>query len=153
GIVRWVYDMGQTAGLGTDTLPFSDAIYVPLLTSHGSVGVLKVHPLDPQHLLTPEQMQLLESCANQIALALEVDRLQEQAKKAELQAETSRVRDKMLETVSHDLDAPLSTLLKVANSLMTMGNRLDALKIEELAKGIYSELDEVNRLIQKQPKD
>jgi two-component system sensor histidine kinase KdpD len=80
GIIRWVYDIGQTAGLGTDTLPFSDAIYVPLLTSQGSIGVLKVRPLEPQHLLTPEQMQLLESCANQTALALEVDRLHEHHK-------------------------------------------------------------------------
>ncbi len=76
-IAQWVYDLGQRAGLGTDTLPLSDAIYVPLLASRKSIGVLRVCPNQPQRLFTPEQMQLLESCVNQIALAIEVDRSHE----------------------------------------------------------------------------
>lgn len=73
-IAQWVYDLGQIAGLGTDTLPLSDAIYVPLLASRKSIGVLRLRPIQPKRLLTPEQMHLLESCVNQIALAIEVDR-------------------------------------------------------------------------------
>ncbi|MBV8802920.1 MAG: sensor histidine kinase KdpD, partial [Gammaproteobacteria bacterium] len=41
-IAAWVYDLGQIAGLGTDTLPFSPAIYIPLLASQGPIGVLRV---------------------------------------------------------------------------------------------------------------
>lgn len=84
-IAQWVYDLGQMAGLGTDTLSFSDALYIPLLATQETVGVLRVCPHQSRHLFTPEQMRLLESCANQIALALEVDRLQERTKKTELQ--------------------------------------------------------------------
>jgi two-component system sensor histidine kinase KdpD len=73
-IAQWVYDLGQTAGLGTDTLPLSNASYIPLIASRKSIGVLRVCPNQPQHLFTPEQMRLLESCVNQIALAIEVDR-------------------------------------------------------------------------------
>ncbi len=73
-IAQWVYDLGQRAGLGTDTLPLSDALYIPLLASRQPIGVLRVCPSQPQRLFTPEQMQLLESCVNQIALAIEVDR-------------------------------------------------------------------------------
>lgn len=76
-IAQWVYDLGQRAGLGTDTLPLSDALYVPLLASRKSIGVLRVCPNQPQRLFTPEQMQLLESCVNQIALAIEVDKSHE----------------------------------------------------------------------------
>lgn len=76
GIAQWVHEMGQVAGWGTDTLPFSNAIYMPLLASHGCIGVLRVEPRT-KRLLSPEQMRLLEACANQIALAVEVDRLQE----------------------------------------------------------------------------
>ena len=78
-VAQWVYTMGQMAGLGTDTLPFSTAIYLPLLGLHSSgsqksIGVLRVQPIQPQHLFTPEQTRLLESCVNLIALAIEVDR-------------------------------------------------------------------------------
>lgn len=80
GIAEWVYELGQMAGLGTDTLSFSDAIYVPLLASQGTIGVLRVRPTQPAYLFSQEQMHLLEACAHQIALALEVDRLQERTK-------------------------------------------------------------------------
>ncbi|MCD6039430.1 MAG: kdpD [Gammaproteobacteria bacterium] len=73
-IAQWVYDLGQIAGLGTDTLPLSDSIYVPLITSRKSIGILKIRPTQPKRLFTPEQMHLIESCINQIALAIEVDR-------------------------------------------------------------------------------
>lgn len=76
-IAQWVYDLGQRAGLGTDTLPLSDALYIPLLASRKSIGVLRFCPNQPQQLFSPEQMQLLESCVNQIALAIEVDKAHE----------------------------------------------------------------------------
>jgi two-component system sensor histidine kinase KdpD len=79
GIIQWVFDMGQSGGLGTSTLPVADAVYLPLLGSQGTVGVLKVKPHYPKRLLIPDQMHLLEACANQTALALEVDRFQEEA--------------------------------------------------------------------------
>jgi len=74
-VAQWVFDLGEIAGLGTDTLPFSDAIYVPLFALKGTIGVLRVRPMQPEKLFTPEQMQLLEDCANQIALSVEVDRI------------------------------------------------------------------------------
>ncbi len=73
-IAQWVYDLGQSAGLGTDTLPLANATYIPLLASKKSIGILRVCPNQPERLFTPEQMRLLESCVNQIALAIEVDR-------------------------------------------------------------------------------
>ncbi len=72
-VAQWVYDLGQAAGLGTETLSFSKSLYVPLLTSQGAIGVLSISPIT-EHLLTPEEMHLLETCTNQIALAIEVER-------------------------------------------------------------------------------
>lgn len=75
GIAQWVYELGQMAGLGTDSLSFSDALYLPLMASQEMIGVLRVRPSDPERLLEPEQLHLLEACANQVALAVSVDRL------------------------------------------------------------------------------
>lgn len=80
-IAKWVFDMGQIAGRGTDTLPFSEALYVPLLTLKKEViGVLRIQPSQADTLVAPDQLRLLESCCTQIALALEVDRLSENKK-------------------------------------------------------------------------
>lgn len=83
-IAQWVYDLGQNAGIGTHTLPSSNALYVPLRTSEKTMGVLRLKPILSGHLLTPEQMRLLEACASQIALGIEVDQLHDQAKESPL---------------------------------------------------------------------
>jgi len=146
-VAKWVYDLGQIAGLGTDTLPFSEAIYVPLLSSQKCIGVLRVKPTQPKQLFTPEQMHLLEASANQIALAIEVDKLHEQTKQTELQSETDRVRGALLEAVSHDLRTPLIAVMGAASTLMEMANELDARTIKKLAAEIYFELEQLNRLL------
>ena len=81
-VAQWVYELGQIAGLGTDTLPFSNAIYMPLPGSQGTLGVLRVQPRT-KRLFTPEQIRLLEACTNQIASVLEVDQLHEIKTKSE----------------------------------------------------------------------
>jgi two-component system sensor histidine kinase KdpD len=73
-LAQWVYDLGQKAGLGTGTLPLFDAIYIPLQGRKGVMGVLKIRPRQKGKLFTPDDMRLLEACANQIAIVLEADR-------------------------------------------------------------------------------
>ncbi|KTC80335.1 DUF4118 domain-containing protein [Legionella cherrii] len=81
-IAQWVFELGQKAGWGTDTLSFSNALFIPLLGARGTMGVLRVQPTKNNDCTTPEKIQLLESCANQIALAIEVDSLQEEPNKS-----------------------------------------------------------------------
>lgn len=118
-VAQWVYDLGQIAGLGTQTLPDSDSIYIPLLGSHGTVGVIRVKPKDPDELKTPEQLHLLESFANQTALAIEVDLLEEESKKTALQTEADRIRGVLLKSVSHNLRIPLLEMLESENKLLS----------------------------------
>ena len=145
-IAEWVYALGQVAGLGTDTLSFSDALYVPLLASQGAIGVARIHP-HSKRLFTPEQMHLIESCTNQIGLAIEVDRLQEQAKKKELKVETDRARSTLLQSVSHDLRTPLIGIIAAASTLMENGDQIEAKSVKKLGKDIYLESEQLSRLI------
>ena len=116
-IAQWVYDLGKMAGLGTDTLSSSNALYLPLLSSQIPIGVLRVCPLTDQ-LLTREQMRLLESCANQLALAIEVDRLQEVTKKEELKNEAARAHGELLKSLSGHLSATLKKVIKSAHAVI-----------------------------------
>jgi two-component system sensor histidine kinase KdpD len=70
-VAQWVFDHGQAAGKTTGTLPAAKGLYLPLKTSRGAVGVLGVHPADPEGLAAPERLHFLEAFANQIALAVE----------------------------------------------------------------------------------
>lgn len=71
---RWVLDHGQPAGRGTDTLPASSWLHVPLATVRGTAGVLalRISGSDPLEL---DRRQLLEAIAVQAALALERTRV------------------------------------------------------------------------------
>lgn len=75
-VAEWVYNLGQSAGLGTQTLSNSNIAYIPMLGASGKIGVLRVLPNNPIKLLNPGQLHLLEKFCNHIALSLEVEMLQ-----------------------------------------------------------------------------
>jgi two-component system sensor histidine kinase KdpD len=70
-IAQWVFDHGEPAGLGTDTLPGTPIQYLPLKAGGRTLGVLAVAARQQRRLLLPEQYHFLETFAAQIALALE----------------------------------------------------------------------------------
>ena len=146
-VAQWVFDLGQSAGLGTQTLPVVDALYAPLSGGQGPVGVLRVQPRVRERLLVPDQMLLLESFAHQIGLALEVDRLQDDTRKAQIEAEEERLRSSLLSSVSHDLRTPLAAIIGSASSLLQSGAALSSEKARELLENIQDEGEWLARLV------
>lgn len=147
GIAQWVFDLGQPAGLGTDTLSFSDSLYIPLIGSRTTIGVVRITPSDPNAFLSLQKMHALEACVNQLGLALEVDELQEKAKNSELQKETDKVRNILLRSVSHDLRTPIIACMGMAGTLMDKIDILDHSTLIKLSSDIYNQLSELNHLI------
>lgn len=74
-VAKWAYDMSQPAGKGTSTLPYSDAIYLPLIGIKSTVGVLRIKPLYEDRFFEAAQMNLLKAFVHQTALAIEVDQV------------------------------------------------------------------------------
>ncbi|MBY0544278.1 MAG: sensor histidine kinase KdpD [Gammaproteobacteria bacterium] len=144
-VAQWVYELGQRAGIGTDNLPSSEALYVPLLALQGTIGVLRVKPA--KQLLTYEQLHLLEACANQIALAIEVDRLQDKRKKSEWEFETRQTRHALLQSVSRDLDFSLVKVKAATSRLLKERAQLGHKLSTELIENIYVESEEISHLI------
>ncbi|MGZ8374726.1 MAG: DUF4118 domain-containing protein [Nitrospira sp.] len=147
GVAQWVFDHSERAGLGTDTLPGASALYLPLVGSSGAIGVVAVRPQDPGLLLDPAQLHLLESLVNQVALALERTRLSDEAEQAHVRAETERMRNAILSSVSHDLRTPLATITGAASSLAEEQGKLDLSARCELSRSIYREADRLDRLL------
>jgi two-component system, OmpR family, sensor histidine kinase KdpD len=70
GVATWVYEHGQMAGRGTDTLSSASLFYLPLHAKEVTVGVMGVSLGDPDRLLSPEQRRLMESFANIVAMTV-----------------------------------------------------------------------------------
>ena len=91
-VAQWTFRTGQMAGWGTQTSPDSPFLYVPLQATKSVIGILALRLKDPESelWLLPEQLRLhlLESLAKQVALALEVERLEKTALDANIAAET-----------------------------------------------------------------
>jgi two-component system sensor histidine kinase KdpD len=147
GVAQWVFEHNERAGLGTDTLPGASALYLPLIGSAGSIGVVAVRPSESSRLSDTDQLHLLESLVNQIALAIERTRLSEEAQQAHVRAESERMRNAILSSVSHDLRTPLATITGAASSLLDEGGRLDPAARLELARSVYREADRLDRLL------
>jgi two-component system sensor histidine kinase KdpD len=147
GVSQWVYEHRQMAGLGTETLPGAKALYVPLIASQGIVGVLGVKPPDTHAFADPEQLHLLETFANQAALAIERAQLAEEAQQAQVRAEAERLRNALLSSVSHDLRTPLATIMGSASSLLENGTHFQRGTWQDMLQSIVDEAERLNRLV------
>ena len=145
---QWAYEHGRIAGLGTETLPGATALYVPLVASAGTVGVLGLRPEDPRSLRAPERLHQLEAFASQTALAIERAHLAEEAQQAQVRAETERLRNSLLSSVSHDLRTPLASITGAASTLLESGAKLDARTRQDLLEALHEEAERLNRLVQ-----
>lgn len=142
---QWVLAHQRWAGWSTETLSASTAIYVPLVTAAGSLGVLALRPRNRNHPLEPDQRHLLETFATQLAIALERSRFAAQAETTRREIETEQLRSSLLSCVSHDLRTPLSTIAGAASTLL---ERSDELSVESRRDLLQSVADEAGRLNQ-----
>jgi two-component system sensor histidine kinase KdpD len=145
-IADWVFTQQTIAGVGTDTLPAADAIYLPLNGTLGKVGVLVVHRENRRPPLVPEQQSLLEAFANQIALAVERDELRRAAHDSAYAAQEERLRNSLLSSISHDLRTPLAVIGGSASSLL-QGNQLSEGTQRQLIQAIHDEAHRMTHMV------
>ena len=133
GTAQWAFDRGQPAGFGTDTLPGSEVLYIPLRAPAQARGVLAVKARNRRLLRIPEQRQLLDTFAALIAIALERVHYVRIAQDALLKMESERLRNSLLAALSHDLRTPLTVLVGLAESLTLTPPKLSEPQLETAA--------------------
>jgi two-component system sensor histidine kinase KdpD len=145
-VADWVFRNGQSAGLATNTLASHPWHYVPLKAPMRVRGVLALKPAQARWLLIPEQQQLLQTVARQIAIALERVHYVEVAQNAVVQIESERLRNALLAAISHDVRTPLTAILGLAESLQTSSPHL-AGEQAEMALAITQQAHQLNALV------
>jgi two-component system sensor histidine kinase KdpD len=145
-IAQWAFDKGHHAGVGTDTLPGSEILYIPLRAPAEARGVLALCPKNRRLLKIPEQRQLLDTFAALIAIALERVHYVGIAQVALVRMESERLRNSLLAALSHDLRTPLTVLVGLAESL-TMSKPPLSEAQSETAEAIQDEARRMSTLV------
>lgn len=146
-VAEWVHAHGRMAGLGTATLGAARALYVPLTTGRGTVGVVGLFPAGGGNALRTENLDFLEGFASQTAVVIERALLADEARQARLRIEAERLRSLLLSSVSHDLRTPLSAITGAASSLLEGEKALPDDTRRELTQSIVDESGRLNRLV------
>ena len=144
---KWVWERGEAAGRGADTLPGGKWLFLPMRTGRGTVGVVGLDKEKQGPLLSPDQRRLFDALADQAALAIERINLAQDIDRNRLNAETERLRSALLTSISHDLRTPLASILGAASSLRAYDATLDDAAKQELLGSILEEAERLNRFI------
>jgi two-component system sensor histidine kinase KdpD len=136
---RWAFTNDEPAGAGTSTLPTVPWLFMPMRTPRKRVGVVGIAHSETVSFLDPESRALLSTLTEQTGAALERATLDREIIDARTAAETERVRNTLLASISHDFRTPLASILGSATSLIEYGGKLDERMKTELLEQIRGE--------------
>lgn len=139
-VANWSFSHHQNAGLGTDTLPGAAALNIPLVGSSGVVGVMAVMPHNEEvKSYSSDIVSLLAAFATIMASSLERAQAAEMVEKTLIDAESEKLRNVLLSSVSHDLRTPLAAITGAASALLLEGGNVSDEYKKELLRSIHEE--------------
>ncbi|RZJ98397.1 MAG: sensor histidine kinase KdpD [Brevundimonas sp.] len=142
---RWAWEHGEAAGHGTGTLPQTSWTFRPLQGVRGRVGVAGIEA--GALALGSDEERLTLALLEQGAVALERTRLAGEAVETESLRRADRFRGALMNSVSHDLRTPLSTVLGSATTLIDFGQTLTPEVRDDLLLSIREEAERLNRYV------
>ncbi|WP_395944753.1 DUF4118 domain-containing protein [Brevundimonas sp.] len=142
---RWAWTHGEVAGHGTGTLPQSLWRFQPLQGVRGRAGVAGIDASAVSAGSDEERLAL--ALLDQGAVALERADLAGQALATETLRRADRFRGALMNSVSHDLRTPLSTVLGSATTLIDYGSTLKPEVRDDLLLSIREEAERLSRYV------
>jgi len=141
---RWAWEKGEPAGAGTGTMPNLSWTFRPLQGVKARAGVVGI---EPAAIATEEGERFVAALLDQGAVALERAEFAAVAADAEALRRTDRLRSALLNSVSHDLRTPLSTVLGSVTTLIDYGKTLSDKVRDDLLLSIREEAERLNRYV------
>ena len=142
---RWAWEKGEPAGHGTGTLPQARWTFRPLQGVRDRAGVagIEAAALSPGS----DEEKLALALLDQGAVAVERADLAGQAVETETLRRTDRFRGALMNSVSHDLRTPLSTVLGASTTLIDLGDKLKPEVRADLLLSIREEAERLSRYV------
>ena len=124
-VVHWVLEHGKGAGRGTETLREATELVFPVRADKVTLAALVIKLESQRDVLSSDQEQLIEAFANLAAAAIIRVRLGQEAEKAQWLAESEKLHKALLDSISHDLRTPLSSITGAVTGLLAEKNAYD----------------------------
>jgi two-component system sensor histidine kinase KdpD len=145
---EWAFAKGRAAGRFTEEGPQADALYKPLSSGGGTVGVIGLRFDQPQGPAS-HQRELIEASSQQIAMAIDRHRLREVSEQTQLLAESERLSKTLLNSISHEIRTPIAAITSAVGELLENPETgLHRSQMEMLGE-IQEATDRLNRLVGK----
>jgi len=141
---RWAWDKGEIAGAGSGTLPQIGWTFHPLFGVRGRAGVAGIETTAS---LDVDSERLVLALFDQGAVALERAELAAAMVENEALRRSDRLRAALLNSISHDLRTPLSTVMGSATTLIDYDATLAPEVRADLLVSIREEADRLNRYV------
>ena len=141
---RWAWEKREAAGAGTGTLPQIGWTFRPLIGVRGASGVAAIDTLLSSG---SDEDRLVSALLDQGALALERAELATATVENEALRRSDKLRAALLNSISHDLRTPLSTVLGAATTLIAYRKTLKSDVQEDLLISIREEAERLNRYV------
>ena len=141
---RWAWEKREAAGAGTGTLPQIGWTFRPLVGVRAPSGVAGYEARIER---SQEDERLLAALLDQGAVALERADLAEAQAGAEAARRSDQLRGALLNSISHDLRTPLSTVMGSASTLIELGPELSSETRADLLLSIREEAERLNRYV------
>lgn len=139
---RWAWEKGEVAGFGTGTLPQARWTFWPLEGVRARTGVAAVEAG-----VGADQERLILALLEQGAVALERSQLATEALETETLRRADRFRSALMNSVSHDLRTPLSTVLGASSTLLEFGDKMSKAVRQDLLVSIREEAERLSRYV------
>lgn len=144
---RWAFSHDEPAGAETSTLALIEWRFLPIGLASGPLGVVGVSRAGPDDRFDTETLTLMGTIAEQAAAALERATLTREMVTVRSAAETERVRNTLLSSVSHDFRTPLSSILGSATSLLDFGDRLSPDERRAMLVQVKQETERLDEMV------
>lgn len=122
-------------------------LYAPMRIGEHRVGVMRLGVRLAGRPLSPDEHGFLETFATAAAAAIDRRRLLDAATQAEVLRRSDALKTALLNTVSHDLRTPLTTLKTGITALLQADVPWDAQARREILSAANGEVDRLTRLI------
>ena len=138
----WAIDSGQPAGRWARSVDATEWVFYPIRSDSAVLGAIGLARDDGTRPVPVEQLDLLDSLIDQLALALERARLEEEAQDFVRLREGDRVRSILLSSIGQDIEPRLSAIANAVGGLQRSGS-----SEKSLVSTIGSEVSKLQRYL------
>ena len=146
---QWCYSKGETTGHGTPTMPSSSWRFIPVGTAGAKPGEDRLGAIGVRspNVLEQPRLQALAVLADHAAISLQRLRLTTDAARSEAHSETQKLRTALLNSLSHDLRTPLTSIRGAAGALRQAWDKLDEAGRNDLLASIDEDVVRMTRFL------